>query len=80
MKKIRQLTGIREAVALAGSQKNLAEELGVTKQAVQEWVVKGYVPHARIEEIERLYGIEPKRLCDPKFLELLNHKKDDPEK
>lgn len=75
MKKIRQLTGIREAVALAGSQKNLADELGVTKQAVQEWVVKGYVPNGRIEEIERRYGIEPSRLCDPKLLELLTHKK-----
>ncbi len=79
MVKERQLTGIREAVALAGSQKNLAEELGVTKQAVQEWVVKGYVPNGRIEEIERLYGIEPKRLCDPKFLEMLSIKDKDSE-
>jgi DNA-binding transcriptional MerR regulator len=76
MNKVRQLSGIREAVALAGSQKQLAEDLGVSKQAVQLWVKQGYVPKARIEEIERLYGIEPKRLFDPKLLELLTHKKD----
>lgn len=71
----RQLSGIREAVAHAGSQTKLADELGVTRQSVQIWVKQGYVPNARIEDIERLYGIEPKRLCDPKLLELLTHKK-----
>lgn len=74
MNKVRQLSGIREAVAHAGSQKQLAEVLGVSKQAVQLWVKQGYVPNARIEQIEKIYGIEPRRLFDPRLLELLNHK------
>jgi hypothetical protein len=69
MTKLHQLTGIREAVILAGSQTKLAEQLGVKKQAVQLWVRKGYVPVGRIREIEKLYGIPRERLCDPKFLE-----------
>jgi DNA-binding transcriptional regulator YdaS (Cro superfamily) len=71
MNKARQLTGIWEAVLFAGSQTKLAETLGVTRQSVQEWVKRGYVPNSRVREIEKLYGIPRERLCNPKFLELV---------
>lgn len=79
MKKERQLTGIWEAVLFAGSQTKLAETLGVTRQSVQEWVKRGYVPNVRVREIEKLYGISRERLCNPKFLELVCGKDDSEE-
>ena len=77
--KMRQLTGIREAAALAGSQTKLAEELSVSKQAVQVWIRQGYVPNDRIKKIVDLYGIAAVRLCDPALVELLSIKKGDSE-
>lgn len=68
-----------EAVLFAGSQTKLAETLGVTRQSVQEWVKRGYVPNVRVREIEKLYGISRERLCDPKFLELVCGKDDSEE-
>ncbi len=74
MNKLRQLNGIREAVALAGSQKKLAEALGVRPQSVQVWVKQGYVPNDRIKKLVDLYGIDAVRLCDPALVELLSIK------
>lgn len=75
----RQLSGIREAIALAGSQTKLAEEIGVTRQSVQAWVKQGFVPNDRIKKIVELYGIEAARLCDPALVKLLSIKKSDSE-
>jgi DNA-binding XRE family transcriptional regulator len=73
----RQLSGIREAAALAGSQTKLAEELGVTRQSVQVWIKQGFVPNDRIKKIVELYGIAAVRLCDPALVELLSIKNGD---
>jgi DNA-binding transcriptional regulator YdaS (Cro superfamily) len=64
-----QLPGIRDAVISAGSQIKLAEALGVSQQAIQQWVAQGYAPIGRIAEIEALYGIPRERLVDPRHLE-----------
>lgn len=80
MNKLHQLSGIRVAVALAGSQKKLAEVLGVRPQSVQVWVKQGYVPNDRIKKIADLYGIPAVKLCDPELVELLTKKKDEAEK
>jgi DNA-binding transcriptional regulator YiaG len=71
MTRLSQITGIHEAVILAGSQTNLAAALGVSKQAVQKWMRQGFAPNGRIEKIRALYGIPAERLCDPRFLKLL---------
>jgi len=60
-------TGILDAVVCAGSLQNLASELGVTYQAVQQWLKLGYVPLARIPEIESLYGVPRAALMNPKY-------------
>lgn len=65
------LPGILDAVISAGSQTNLALALGVSQQAVQQWVAQGFAPIQRIAEIETLYGIERARLIDPNYLEPL---------
>lgn len=63
----KRYTGILDAVVCAGSLQNLASELGVTYQAVQQWLKIGYVPLARIPEIESLYGVPRADLMNPKY-------------
>ena len=65
-------TGIQEAVDKLGSQEALAGLLGVTKQAVQKFVKKGYVPLRRAVEIEAQTGVDRKRLVDPRVVDLLS--------
>ena len=60
-------SGILDAVVRAGSLQNLADKLGVTYQAVQQWLKTGYVPLARIPEIESIYGVSRVELMNPKY-------------
>ena len=60
-------TGIIDAVAAAGSQQKLADTLGVSQQAVAEWVKRGYAPITRLVDIEAQYGIPRVRLINPKY-------------
>lgn len=67
----KQMTGIAEAVLMAGSQSRLAEVLGVSQQRVSKWVRNGWVPMGRILEIEAQYGISRHRLANPRLAELV---------
>lgn len=64
-------TGIEHAVRIAGGQKAFAEALGVTQQAVGQWVKKGHAPAGRIVEIEALFGVPRASLIDPKLADLV---------
>jgi DNA-binding transcriptional regulator YdaS (Cro superfamily) len=72
MAKPREMAGIREAVAHAGSQTKLAKVLGVSNTVVSTWVRKGYVPDERVKQINEIYGIPRVRLCNPAYLELVS--------
>lgn len=65
-------TGIQEAVDKAGGQKQLADLLGVSRQAVQNFVRRGYVPTGRAIEVEAQTGVDRKRLVDPRLVGLLS--------
>jgi transcriptional regulator with XRE-family HTH domain len=70
----RQLTflpGIDRAIIAAGSQEALADQLGVSKQAVQKWAARGYVPFNRAIEIEALYNIPGRDLIDQRLIEIV---------
>lgn len=57
---------IQEAIDLAGGQRELAEALGVSKQAVNQWVAgHRWVPVARARHIESLYGVPAASLVNP---------------
>jgi DNA-binding transcriptional regulator YdaS (Cro superfamily) len=60
-------TGIERAVALAGGQSKLAQELGVTQQNVSHWCRLGYAPVSYLVAIENLTGVRRTDLVNPKL-------------
>jgi DNA-binding transcriptional regulator YdaS (Cro superfamily) len=64
-------TGIALAVGSAGTQSKLAQQLGVSQQAVSQWIEQGWVPLRRAEQIERLFTIPRSRLLDPEIVKLV---------
>jgi DNA-binding transcriptional regulator YdaS (Cro superfamily) len=60
-------TGILKAVSCAGGITHLAKQLGVSHQCAQQWLKRGFVPLARIPEIETLYGVPRNELMNPKY-------------
>ena len=70
-------SGIDKAVQLAGSQERLAKELGVSPQAVSEWVCNGYVPQGRVDAILCIVDPDcehllPRDLMDPMVVEMVD--------
>ena len=47
------MEALKEAIRVAGSPAALADKLGVTRQAVENWIERGVVPAERLIEIER---------------------------
>lgn len=60
-------TGILKAVSCAGGITHLAKQLGVSHQCAQQWLKRGFVPLARIPEIESIYGVSRIELMNPKY-------------
>ncbi len=48
------------------TQASLARELGITAQAVNQWVEKGSVPPNRAARVAKLLGVSKRDLC-PEF-------------
>lgn len=65
-------TGIERAIAAAGSQAQLARELGCTQQNVSLWLHQGWVPSKRAKEIEMLHGVPRRELIEPRLLERMD--------
>lgn len=63
---------VAEAIKQAGSQDKLAEQLGVTQQAMSIWQRRGWVPLRRAQEIEALLGIPRVRLVNPRIADLMD--------
>ena len=63
----KKYTGILHTIVKAGGFSQLARELGVTYQAVQQWHSQGYVPLTRVTELESLYGVPRTELMNPKY-------------
>lgn len=76
----RTMSGIEQAIAKAGEVSGVgaygaraafARHLGVTVQAVGQWVKRGWVPPARALEIEDLYGVDRSLLVKPNLRPLV---------
>jgi DNA-binding transcriptional regulator YdaS (Cro superfamily) len=50
-------TSIKKAVSAAGGQSALARALGVSPQAVQQWVFAGRVSHKKVIDVEKASGV-----------------------
>jgi DNA-binding transcriptional regulator YdaS (Cro superfamily) len=71
------VTGIDKAVEIAGSQAALAVKLGVSQQAISEWVASGYIPDGRIDDMlsavdKNCSQIKPRDLLDPKLIAMMD--------
>ncbi len=47
---------VEKVIRLAKGQTPLAKGLGITPQAVQQWVVEGQIPPGRCKAIEKFLG------------------------
>lgn len=63
----KKYTGILHAIVKASGFSQLARDVGVSYQAVQQWHSQGYVPLTRVTELEALYGIPRTELMNPKY-------------
>jgi len=66
-----RVSGIADAVMIAGGQSKLAQTLGVSQQAVSKWVRRGWVPLRRAGEIEQRFKVNRARLANPNLLILI---------
>jgi DNA-binding transcriptional regulator YdaS (Cro superfamily) len=64
-------TGIEQAIESAGSQRKLAELLGVSQQVISGWLAQGYVPAGRVVETEQHTGVPRLLLVNPALRELI---------
>ena len=72
LRRIKKPSGITAACAAAGNQARLAEDLGVTQQAVSAWVRQGWVPLHRAKEIEARYGVPRSKTMNPRVADLVS--------
>ena len=63
--------GVKQAAAAAGSQAKLARALGVTEQAIHNWIARGWVPLRRAQEIEALFGVPRGLTINPRIKDLV---------
>jgi len=64
-------TGIDKAVRSAGGAASLAAKLGVSHQAVYQWIQNGWVPLERAMQLEKLYDIPRAELLSPRLAALV---------
>lgn len=62
---------VLQAAQAAGSQANLARALGVSEPAIRKWVLQGWVPVRRAQEIEAQFGLPRTTLINPRLLDLI---------
>ena len=64
-------SGIQRACDALGGHEALADRLGVTRQAVGQWVKTGHAPVDRVWRIAELTGVARKDICDPHLVDLV---------
>jgi DNA-binding transcriptional regulator YdaS (Cro superfamily) len=68
----KEISGIDQAIAVAGGQQALADQVGCTQQNVSFWRRQGFVPVERVVEIEQATGVPRALLVAPKIRSVLD--------
>lgn len=55
-------TPLQKAIVVAGSQQNLANQLGIRSASISEWKSRGRIPVERVRSIESVTGISKHEL------------------
>lgn len=69
--KNQRVTLLRAAISAGGGMIAFARSLGVSHQAVYQWIKRGYVPPFQATKIDALYHVPRRDLVDPAMLEML---------
>ena len=64
------MSGIEKAVSIIGTQKQLAQLIGVKQQSVGRWVELGYVPYKRVQAVSAATRVPAKELLNPLLRQL----------
>ena len=67
----RNREALRRVIGGAGSQQQLARALGVSQAAVSKWLLRGWAPVARAQEMEATYGEPRLNLVEPSLADAL---------
>lgn len=62
---------LRQIIDSAGGIIPFEHAMGVSHQAIYQWIKRGHVPLARAIEIRDRYGIDLAELIDPQTLDLI---------
>lgn len=64
---------VRDVVRTIGTQQDVADRMGVSRQSVKMWCAKNCVPIARIEKLAKMAGVRPEHL-NPQIAKLIARK------
>lgn len=64
-------TGLRRAVKFAGGVTAFARSIGVSHQAVYQWLRRGWLTPARAQQVSELYGVPAAELLNPEITKLV---------
>jgi DNA-binding transcriptional regulator YdaS (Cro superfamily) len=66
------MNGVQKAIKEAGGQTKLANQLGISQQAISIWKRQGFVPISRIVEIETQYGVPRSELVSQEIVDIVD--------
>ncbi len=64
-------SGLARAVQFAGGVAAFSQTLGVSHQAVYQWLRRGWLTPKRAEQVSELYGVPAAELLDPEITKLV---------
>lgn len=64
---------VRDVVRTIGTQQEVADRMGVSRQSVKMWCTRNSVPIARVAKLAQLAGVRPE-LLNPQLAKIAKHR------